>query len=426
MKWKLWLFALLALAFSPALAKTKLVLASWGSQEEIAAYQKAIQAFQAKNPDLEVEYINIPSSEYLAKVTTMFAAGTAPDVFFLNNIDFPGLASRNVLQPLDDFVKQQKYDTTSFYPGLLQAFRWDGKLYALPRDASNLLIFYNRDLLKKAGLPDPRPNWTWDDFLRYAKALTVEKDGKRVQWGVSFYTFYLFWEPWVWSAGGSFYNKDHTKFALNEPAALEGLQFYLDLRYKHHVAPTPEEAQDQGGFTMFLNGKTGLIVDGRWRVPTLKAKAKFDFDVVPFPRGKAGSVVDIDGSGWVMARSSKNPEAAWKLLSFLAGPEGSQIFTKTGLIIPARGVDVKNVEKSIQSLKDFFVYPPPKNQQFFLTVNSGARPTETFERWNEALQLINKALEPVWQGKAELKAALDGVAPQVQKILDEVQQARKR
>jgi multiple sugar transport system substrate-binding protein len=404
----------------------KLVLASWGSQEEIQAYQQVLRVFQERNPGIQVEYINIPSNEYLAKITAMMAAGSPPDVFFINNIDFPGLASRGVLKPLDPFIQRDKYPTGDIFPGILKAFQWEGAQYGLPRDVSNLVVFYNRNLLRKAGLPDPKPDWTWDDFLRYAKALTVEKDGKRVQWGVSFQTFYLFWEPWVWSAGGRFYSPDHSKFLLNSPPSLEGLQFYLDLRYKHHVAPTPEEAQDRGAFTMFLNGQTGMIVDGRWRVPTLKARAKFDFDVVPFPRGKAGSIVDIDGSGWVMAAGTRNPEAAWKLLSFLAGPEAIQIFTKTGLIIPARGVDVKNVEKSIQNLKDFFVPPPPKSQHFFLTVNKTARPTETFERWNEALQLINKALEPVWQGKAELKAALDGVAPQVQKILDEVQAERKK
>ncbi|MDT7908797.1 sugar ABC transporter substrate-binding protein [Thermus sp.] len=404
----------------------KLVLASWGSQEEIQAYQQVLRVFQERNPGIQVEYINIPSNEYLAKITAMMAAGSPPDIFFINNIDFPGLASRGVLKPLDPFIQRDKYPTGDIFPGILKAFQWEGAQYGLPRDVSNLVVFYNRNLLRKAGLPDPKPDWTWDDFLRYAKALTVEKDGKRVQWGVSFQTFYLFWEPWVWSAGGRFYSPDHSKFLLNSPPSLEGLQFYLDLRYKHHVAPTPEEAQDRGAFTMFLNGQTGMIVDGRWRVPTLKARAKFDFDVVPFPRGKAGSIVDIDGSGWVMAAGTRNPEAAWKLLSFLAGPEAIQIFTKTGLIIPARGVDVKNVEKSIQNLKDFFVPPPPKSQHFFLTVNKTARPTETFERWNEALQLINKALEPVWQGKAELKAALDGVAPQVQKILDEVQAERKK
>jgi len=404
----------------------KLVLASWGTQEEIQAYQQVLRVFQERNPGIQVEYINIPSNEYLAKITAMMAAGSPPDVFFINNIDFPGLASRRVLRPLDPFIQRDKYPTGDIFPGILKAFQWEGAQYGLPRDVSNLVVFYNRNLLRKAGLPDPKPDWTWDDFLRYAKALTVEKDGKRVQWGVSFQTFYLFWEPWVWSAGGRFYSPDHSKFLLNSPPSVEGLQFYLDLRYKHRVAPTPEEAQDRGPFTMFLNGQTGMIVDGRWRVPTLKARAKFDFDVVPFPRGKAGSIVDIDGSGWVMAAGTRNPEAAWKLLSFLAGPEAIQIFTKTGLIIPARGVDVKNVEKSIQNLKDFFVPPPPRNQHFFLTVNKTARPTETFERWNEALQLINKALEPVWQGKAELKAALDGVAPQVQKILDEVQAERKR
>jgi len=404
----------------------KLVLASWGTQEEIQAYQQVLRVFQERNPGIQVEYINIPSNEYLAKITAMMAAGIPPDVFFINNIDFPGLASRRVLRPLDPFIQRDKYPMGDIFPGILKAFQWGGVQYGLSRDVSNLVVFYNRNLLRKAGLPDPKPDWTWDDFLRYAKALTVEKDGKRVQWGVSFQTFYLFWQPWVWSAGGRFYSPDHSKFLLNSPFSLEGLQFYLDLRYKHRVAPTPEEAQDRGPFTMFLNGQTGMIVDGRWRVPTLKARAKFDFDVVPFPRGKAGSIVDIDGSGWVMAAGTRNPEAAWKLLSFLAGPEAIQIFTKTGLIIPARGVDVKNVEKSIQNLKDFFVPPPPKSQHFFLTVNKTARPTETFERWNEALQLINKALEPVWQGKAELKAALDGVAPQVQKILDEVQAERKK
>ncbi|WP_105318445.1 ABC transporter substrate-binding protein [Thermus tenuipuniceus] len=420
-----WVVAVLAVLLGLASAQ-KLVLASWGSQEEIKAYQEVLKVFQEKNPGIQVEYINIPSAEYLAKITAMMAAGTPPDVFFLNNIDFPGMASRGVLAPLDAFIQRDRYPTADIFPGILKAFQWEGRQYGLPRDVSNLVVFYNRTLLKKAGLPDPKPDWTWEDFLRYARALTVEKDGKRVQWGVSFQTFYLFWEPWVWSAGGRFYGPDHSRFLLNSPASLEGLQFYLDLRYKHHVAPTPEEAQDRGAFTMFLNGQTGMIVDGRWRVPTLKARAKFDFDVVPFPRGKAGSIVDIDGSGWVIAAGSRNPEAAWKLLSFLAGPEANRIFTRTGLIIPARGVDVKNVDRSIQNLKDFFVPPPPKNQQYFLTVNRTARPTETFERWNEALQLINKALEPVWQGKAELKAALDGVAPQVQKILDEVQAERKK
>jgi len=202
-----WVVVVLAVLLGLASAQ-KLVLASWGSQEEIKAYQEVLKVFQERNPGIQVEYINIPSGEYLAKITAMMAAGTPPDVFFLNNIDFPGMASRGVLAPLDAFIQRDKYPTADIFPGILKAFQWEGKQYGLPRDVSNLVVFYNRTLLRKAGLPDPKPDWTWEDFLRYAKALTVEKDGKRVQWGVSFQTFYLFWEPWVWSAGGRFYAPD--------------------------------------------------------------------------------------------------------------------------------------------------------------------------------------------------------------------------
>ncbi len=408
----------------PALAKTTVTVASWGSQSEIELYHQAFKAFMAKNPDIQVKLLHIPARDYWTKLTAMFAAGKAPDLIFINNINFPAFAAKGLLVPLEDYIKKDNFDTGLYYKGILDAFRYKGRLYVLPRDVSNLVLYYNRDLFKRAGLSDPDPNWTWEDFLKAAKALTVEKNGKRVQWGLSFYTYFLFWEPWVWSNGGRFFSEDHSKFMLNSPASVEGLQFYVDLRYKYHVAPTPAEAADQSAFGMFLNGRTAMIVDGRWRVPTLKKKAKFDWDIVPFPRGKAGSIVDIDGSGWGITRTARNKAAAWKVLKFLAGPEGALVFTKGGLIIPAIGYDPLHPEATNRVLKAFFTPPPPRHQQYFLTVNKDAIPTETFERFSEAIRLIGKALQPVWQGKQDVKTAMDGVAPKVQKILDEVKAGR--
>ena len=426
MKGRKWIGLILALLLAPAFAKTTVTVASWGSQAEIELYNQAFKAFMEKNPNIEVKLLHIPSRDYWTKLSAMFAAGKAPDLIFINNINFPAFAAKGLLVPLEPYIQKDDFDTGMYYQGILDAFKWEGKLYVLPRDVSNLVLYYNRDLFKKAGLPDPDPNWTWDDFLKMAKALTVEKNGKRVQWGLSFYTYFLFWEPWVWSNGGRFFSPDHTKFMLNSPASVEGLQFYVDLRYKHHVAPTPAETADQSAFGMFLNQRTAMIVDGRWRVPTLKKKAKFDWDIVPFPRGKAGSIVDIDGSGWGITKAAKDKEAAWKVLKFLAGPEGALIFTKGGLIIPAIGYDPLNPEATNKVLKAFFQPPPPKHQQYFLTVNKNAMPTETFERFSEAIGLISKALQPVWQGKEDVKTAMDKVAPKVQKILDEVQAARKK
>ncbi|ADR35869.1 extracellular solute-binding protein family 1 [Oceanithermus profundus DSM 14977] len=427
-RWILKLGALaLVLTMGLGAAKTtKVTVAGWGGESEIALYKELFKKFEAEHPNIKVELLHIPSRDYWTKLTAMFAAGKAPDLFFTNNINFPALAAKGVARPLEPFIKKDNYDTGIFYKGILDAFRFEGKLYALPRDISNMVVYYNRDLLREAGLPDPDPDWTWDDFLRYAKALTKEEGGKRTQWGVSFYTYFLFWEPWVWSNGGRWYSPDHSKFLLNSPASVEGLQFYVDLRWKHHVAPTPAEAADRSAYSLFLGGKTGMIVDGRWRVPSLKKKAKFDWDIVPFPRGKAGSIVDIDGSGWAISRQSRNPDAAWEVLKFLAGPEGSLAFTKGGLIIPAIGFDPNNPQATNAILKAFFQPPPPRHQQYFLTVNKDAVPTETFERWSEALNLISKALGPVWEGKEDVQTALDKVAPAVQKILDEVQAERAK
>jgi len=122
----------------------KLVLASWGSQEEIQAYQQVLRVFQETNPGIQVEYINIPSNEYLAKITAMMAAGSPPNVFFINNIDFPGLASRGVLRPLDPFIQRDKYPTGDIFPGILKAFQWEGVQYGLP-------------CLQPGGLLQPQP-----------------------------------------------------------------------------------------------------------------------------------------------------------------------------------------------------------------------------------------------------------------------------
>lgn len=212
----------------------------------------------------------------------MMAAGTPPDVFFLNNIDFPGMASRGVLRPLDPFLKRDRYPTGDIFPGILKAFQWKGSSTVFPGTSPTWWSSTTGTSCARRAFPTPGPTGP-GGFPALRQGPHLGEGRPPVQWGVSFQTFYLFWQPWVWSAGGRFYSPDHSKFLLNSPASLEGLQFYLDLRYKHHVAPTPEEAQDRGAFTMFLNGQTGMIVDGRWRVPTLRPGPSLTLTWSPSP-----------------------------------------------------------------------------------------------------------------------------------------------
>ncbi|MDQ3461333.1 MAG: sugar ABC transporter substrate-binding protein [Deinococcota bacterium] len=407
------LVAVLALLGS-ALAQT-ITFATWGGTEDLDIYEELIADFEAANPGVTVTVNHIPSAgDYEQNLATLIAAGNAPDVFFINNISMPGFAAQGAFMSLED--RAAEFDLDDFFPGHLDAFRYEGELIVVPRDISNLVLFYNADMFREAGLEEPGDGWTREDFLDAARELTIDQDGdgNPDQFGFGFSTFWLFWQPWVWSAGGSFFAEDHSAFTLNEGAALEGLEFYAGLRCDENVAPTAAQAADRAAASMFADGDAAMIVDGRWRVAPLNASeaVAFEWDVVQFPAGPAGSVVDADGSGWGISSTSSNPDLAWSFIEHVASPEAMTRFTEAGLIIPAR--------RSV-GITEAFVQPdvPPANDMAFIEANETALPTETFEGWGEFVSLLNEGMSEVWLCNASVAEGLGMVEDDIDDLLAE-------
>lgn len=409
--------ALLALATSFAVAQTEIEFATWGGTEDIAIYEELIAEFESQHPDIDITLNHIPSAgDYEQNLATLIAAGAAPDVFFINNISLPGFAAQGAFTPLAEFVDEEYLD--DFFPGHLDAFRYEGELMAVPRDISNLVLFYNQDMFEEAGVEPPSEGWTFDDFLAAARELTkdTDGDGQIDQFGFGYSTYYLFWEPWIWSNGGQFFSDDHSEFTLDQEAALEGLQFYVDLRCEENVAPTSEQAAERNAASMFAEGDAAMIVDGRWRVAPLNNNPAVDFqwDVALFPEGEAGSIVDIDGSGWGISSSSDAPEAAWEFIEFLASPEAMAQWTEAGIIIPAR--------RSV-GLTDAFLTPdvPPASDEVFIEANETAIPTETFEGWGEFINLLGEAMSEVWLCDTSVEEGLQIIEEDVEDLLADYQ-----
>lgn len=408
--------ATLALATCFGVAQS-IEFATWGGTEEIEIYEDLIAEFEAEHPEIDVTLNHIPSAgDYEQNLATLIAAGAAPDVFFINNISLPGFAAQGAFRPLDEFVDESFLE--DFFPGHLDAFRYDDELLALPRDISNLVMFYNRDMFEEAGLDLPQEGWTWDDFLEAARELTEDTsgDGQIDQFGFGYSTYWLFWQPWIWSNGGRFFSEDHSEFLLNQEEALEGLQFYVDLRCEENVAPTEQQAAERSASSMFAEGDAAMIVDGRWRVAPLNSNPAVDFewDVAPFPAGSAGSIVDVDGSGWGISSTSDEPEAAWQLVEFLASADAMARFTEEGLIIPAR----RSVGET-----EAFVNPdePPAGDQVFIDANEAAIPTETFEGWGEFTNLLDEAMSEVWLCDVPVEEGLAEIEVDVEDLLFEYQ-----
>lgn len=341
--------------------RTTIQFASWGSKSEVEIIKPILAEFERENPDIKVEFEHIPQN-YFQKIHLLFASNLAPDVIFINNLYLPIYANAGVLEEVKREKEKGESNHSPFYEKSLKALSYNNKLYAIPRDVSNLVIYYNKDLFKKYGVPAPSQYWSFDDLLILAQKLTkdINNDGKTDIWGISFEEDLLFYLPYLMSEGGGVLSDDLKNSIINTPESKKGLQFYTDLRNKYHVAPTESQSASETMAQMFLQGKLAMQLSGRWLVPKYRTDAKFDWNVVNFPSGDKGSVVPLDASGWAIAKSSKHKAEAMRLINYLSSKESIEKFSKSGLIVPAR-IDVAEGEFLNSSQK-------PQNNRVFVDV----------------------------------------------------------
>ena len=357
--------------------RTVVQFSSWGSKSEIDILKPMLEDFERENPDVKVDFMHIPQN-YFQKLHLLFASNTAPDVIFINNLYLPLYANAGLLEDLTE----SGVDESKFYEKSLRALSFKGKLYAIPRDISTLVIYYNKDLFNEKKLPYPDKNMTFEGFLNLAQKLTDKNKGI---FGISFEEDPLFYLPYLMSEGGGILSDDLETQILNTPESQNGIAFYSKLRNKYHVAPKKQESASATMAQMFLQGKLAMHLSGRWLVPKYREAAEFDWDIAPFPKGSQGSIVPLDASGWAISAQSKHKEEAMRLIKYLSSKENSEKFSESGLIVPAR-VDAAASQHFLNGKK-------PKNAKVFLDVIETAKPTPVNVNYNEILDNTKQILE---------------------------------
>ena len=359
--------------------KTILTFASWGSKSEIDILKPILSEFEKENPDIKIEFMHIPQN-YFQKIHLLFASNTAPDVIFINNLYLPVYANAGVLEDLSG----TEINKMNYYPKALNALSWKGKLYAVPRDVSNLVIYYNKDIFDKAKVPYPKEDWTMDEFLQTAQSLTRSPH----IFGISFEEDLLFYLPYLMSEGGGVLSDDLSKNITATGESQKGLNFYSDLRKKYHVAPLKSESASATMAQMFLQGRLAMHLSGRWLVPKYREEAKFDWDIVRFPKGMAGSIVPLDASGWAISKSSKHKREALCFIKYLSSEENIEKMTQSGLIVPAR-IEAANSEYFLDGKK-------PEHAKIFLDVIETSKPTPVSVNYNEITDRMKTCTEKLF------------------------------
>src|SRR5262245_42176000 len=243
-------------------AKT-LRLSMWDGPEVKPQIEEIMTGFKDKfGADVQIEYT---PDNYDTKLFAGLAAGNAPDVFLAWN--YPLYIAHKGLADITPYVTgKSPLDLSLYYPQVLNVGRVGKGLYGIPKDWTPRAVYFNKKLFDKAGVKYPTNDWTWDDFLEMAKALTVGT-GADKQYGWFCYNDQYPLQGFVWSNGGDYISPDGKTATgyLDSVATIEALDWYVSLQTKYNVAPTAEQGKTLGNeTTMFMNGKLAMFDTGIW------------------------------------------------------------------------------------------------------------------------------------------------------------------
>ncbi len=309
-----------------------------GAKQESDLANALARGFEKKHPNIKIEVEPVAGMGYDIKLIMQSAAGTLPDVVFLADSLVPTFTKYQVVRDLRPFIKADpEFPVNDIYPQMLRTgMDRQGRIFQLPRELGVVVMFYNRTLFRRAGLPDPSPNWTRADFLRMAKKLTLrDKQGRVTQYGFSAgYTWCGVYAPWVASEGGRVVSKDGKRAAFSSPESLKGLRDLVGLVTVEQVALPPNRNITIPGVDPFAAGKIAMQPQVFPQVPFYRATMKDDWDVQVMPAGTMRRVTNMGAAGYGMSTNTKHPREAWEFLKFIVSPEGQRILASAGSGIP--------------------------------------------------------------------------------------------
>ena len=394
--------------------------------ETAAAFQEILDDFEKENPDLRVTWIRSPG-KYYVKVQTMMVGKTCADVLIFSGKRVSAFSSKNTLLNLMPYIKRDQYNLDDFFPvGLADAQMTEDELYYMPMEGSGTILYYNKDLFDEIGLKYPDDSWTWETFLQAAQDLTIDYDGDghNDQVGLSAGMWWAGIIPWIWSNGGDLVNKEQTKCLLNEPEALEAMQFLIDLVNKYHVTNKSLMGGGDTGnvFESFASGRIGMFSSLAYSIPNLSRACEgrdLNWDIALPPKGKHGRPIRYTSSGFVIWKESKVPDESWRLLKYLMRLDVMERFCTVNEWIPAR--------KSLV-LKESFLNnkETPYDENVLLKSLQQSRPLDNVYALRSIARDFSVFFDRAKLGMSTLDIEMNNLVARANEALNEAQQELKR
>jgi multiple sugar transport system substrate-binding protein len=398
----------------PADMKATLNVFRPSSDADIALMNHTKARFKARFPNVEVktQFVNTnPWGEYINQFMNAVSSGEPVDVVSMATEGVATLVSHKLVRDLSD---QLAHDPASkellddVEPNLLNALKFRGNLSFLPTEWNTVLVVYNTDMFKEAGLEPPKPGWTWQDLLATAKRLTKrDASGQITQYGYVVPGGQFALSTWFQTNDTDRLSPDGHASNVRDPKFRESLVFLHDLIHQYSVAPAFK--RNDFGYSAFAAGQAAMISSTHPAIRILKEAKMTNVDVqnVPYNRKQ----VNICGVlGLAMTSTTKQPELAWELMKMLIDREIEAEIAANMRSIPSR--------RSAAELPVWRSFPA--HAELFYAAAAKAQPLLAPPNFAQVEDIMMRNVEGYLTDNLSLDAAIDGMDQELSRAMSRV------
>ncbi|QSB16637.1 sugar ABC transporter substrate-binding protein [Natronosporangium hydrolyticum] len=301
-----------------------------GGDDEVDALRAQVEIAEEET-GVEIRLRTSPWNDFFTQLTTRASSGEMACLTGMNGQRLGDYA--DAFLPLgEEELATAGIDPADFTEGSLDIMSHEGNLYGIPYDVATMIVYYNKDMLDEAGVPEPAAGWTFDDFEdTIAGATTDAQPG----FGVGMAEFQ--WMSLPIARSGVQPVTEDRQLDLTNPAFVEASEWYFGLVDEGYAA-VPGSASDTGwGEEQYQNANTAVALDGTWNAVTyLNNDAGFRAGMVELPSQGGERLGLVLGSGYGISADCDDPETALQVLGALVGEAAQDEVASSGRSYPAR------------------------------------------------------------------------------------------
>jgi multiple sugar transport system substrate-binding protein len=375
------------------------------------AVEEIVKRFNDSQDQATIQMEIMPWDVFFQKLLPSLGSGAGPDIAAMDTAQVPQYAAKKVLQPLDDYYNESANEADKLVQAAVEGAAFEGVKYSVPMNYTTLLLYWNKDMFREAGLDPEKPPSNWEEFTSYAKKLTKDSngDGKPEQYGLAIadHETIAMWPILFWQNGGGVVSPDGKTATLGDPATVEAAKYWVDLVRGDKIAPVGLGGADAD--KLFQSKKAAMEIVGPWMTTGFK-QAGIDFGLAMPPAGPKEEVTLGTSVGFTLgARADeRKKQAAYEFFKFWNNKE-SQTYWAVNSGFPPNRTDISASELSGNPYVAKFGEPADKTRFYLANVQEFAKVNTT---------IFEPTLQRVLNGKATVEEAFSKADGEIQAVLD--------